>query len=35
MKAYDVERTVHDLRTLPIPPAVAGPLIAILRDGRA
>jgi len=33
--AYDVERTARDLRAFPVPPAIAEPLISILRTGRA
>lgn len=33
--AYDIERTVRALRALPIQPAVADSLVAILRNGRA
>jgi putative phosphoesterase len=32
---YDVERTVQDLRALPIPAAVADPLVSILKNGKA
>jgi diadenosine tetraphosphatase ApaH/serine/threonine PP2A family protein phosphatase len=32
--AYDVERTVRDLRELPLPAEVADPLVSILRAGR-
>lgn len=32
--AYDVERTVADLRRLPLAPVVAEALVAILRTGR-
>lgn len=33
--AYDVERTARDLRAFPVPPAIAEPLISILRTGSA
>jgi diadenosine tetraphosphatase ApaH/serine/threonine PP2A family protein phosphatase len=32
--AYDVERTVRDLRGLPLPAEVADRLVTILRAGR-
>jgi hypothetical protein len=33
--AYDVERTVRDICALLIPPAIADPLVAILKSGGA
>ncbi len=33
--AYDLERTVRDLRALPIPIAIADQLVSILKDGTA
>jgi putative phosphoesterase len=33
--AYDVERTVSDLRAMPIPSAIAAMLISIIRNGKA
>jgi len=32
--AYDVERTIRDLRALPLPAEIADGLVSILRDGR-
>jgi putative phosphoesterase len=32
---YDIGRTVRDLRALPIPVAVADPLVSILQNGKA
>jgi hypothetical protein len=32
---YDVDRTVRDLRAMPIPTTVADPLVSILRNGKA
>jgi putative phosphoesterase len=33
--AYDVERTVRDLRALPIAPTIADTLVSILKNGKA
>lgn len=33
--AYDIERTVRDLRALPIAPAIVDPLVSILKNGSA
>lgn len=32
--AYDIDRTVHDLRALPLSPAIVDPLVAILKAGK-